>query len=411
TTRTASVDDFGHITAITDPIGSSPADTTTTTTTTFGYDVMGRLNQITQPAGDSVAWLPTTVTFSQVNATEYGLQPGHWKQVECTGPNACASAGAVKVTYFDGQWQPVLSRAYDAANPAATQRFSSKAFDFAGRTTFASYPVGNVVTWSDPLTGVHSAYDGLGRPTASTQDSELGPLTTSYAYLPGFITQVTNPRGYVTGTAYQAFDGPDTSHPSAIVSPEGVTTTLARDVFGKPTAITRSGTWNGSSISATRSYVYDTHQRLCKRIEPETGSSYVGYDAANNPVWTASGIADASLSCNPSVVPVASQTTRTFDARNRVLTVNVPNSTDDLAYAYDNDGALQTLSNGSGASAIVWNYAYDLRRLPTTETLTLDGRTRAIGHAYDAYGHESVLTYPDGLAIATAPNALGQPTQ
>ncbi|MBS0211588.1 MAG: RHS repeat-associated core domain-containing protein, partial [Proteobacteria bacterium] len=158
-------------------------------------------------------------------------------------------------------------------------------------------------------------------------------------------------------------------------------------------------------------FVYDANQRLCKRIEPETGASYTAYDAASNPIWTATGIADASLSCNRSVVPAASQTTRTFDARNRVLTVNVPNSTDDLAYSYYNDGALHTLSTGTGAAAIAWSYAYDLRRLPTIETLSLDGRSRSIGHAYDAYGHEQTLTYPDGLALNTAPNALGQPTQ
>ncbi|MBS0211566.1 MAG: hypothetical protein JSR26_00110, partial [Proteobacteria bacterium] len=232
TTRTATVDDFGHITAITDPIGTSPSDTTTTTTT-FGYDVMGRLNQIVQPAGDSVAWLPTTVTFAPVNAAEYGLQAGHWKQVECTGANACASSGAVKVTYFDGQWQPVLTRTFDAANPTGTQRFATQAFDFAGRPTFASSAVASLSAYNATLAGVHTAYDGLGRPITATQDSELGPLTTRYAYLPGFITQVTNPRGYVTGTAYQVFDAPDTRHPTAIVSPEGVTTTIARDVFGK----------------------------------------------------------------------------------------------------------------------------------------------------------------------------------
>ncbi|MBS0458298.1 MAG: hypothetical protein JSS44_13345, partial [Proteobacteria bacterium] len=44
---------------------------------------------------------------------------------------------------------------------------------------------------------------------------------------------------------------------------------IARDVFGKPLSITRSGTWNGSPISESRRYVYDTHQRLCKRVEPE----------------------------------------------------------------------------------------------------------------------------------------------
>ncbi len=410
TTRTAKVDAFGHITSITDPIGASPADDQKTTTTTFGYDAMGRLNRITPPRGDEVAWKPTTIAFAPVATAEYGLSPGHWKQTVRTG-------NAVSVTYFDGLWQPVLSQTYDAANVSGTQRFATKAFDFAGRTTFASSPVAAVGQYDDALTGVHTAYDGLGRPTTSTQDSELGPLTTHYDYLPGFITQTTNPRNYVTGTAYQVFDAPDTSHPTAIVSPEGVTTTIARDVFGKPLSITRSGTWQGSPISATRSYVYDSQQRLCKRVEPETGASFVAYDAANNVAWTAAGSTltalDTPSQCEADrdAVPASSRTLRSYDARDRVLAVNIPGSSDDLTYRYFNDGALRLLTTGSGANAIVWSYTYDKRRLPLTETLNLDGRSKTIRHAYDAYGHARQLTYPDGLAINTLPNVLGQPTQ
>ena len=410
TTKTATVDDFGHITSITDPIGTTPADTTTTATTSFGYDALGRLNAITPPAGDTVAWSPTAIAFAPVATAEFGLQAGHWKQTVTTG-------NATQVTYLDGLWQPVLTESFDAGNAAATQRFSTKAFDFAGRTTFASSPVASLVHYNDALAGVHTAYDGLGRPTASTQDSELGALTTSYAYLPGFITQVTNPRGFVTGTAYQVFDGPDTSHPTAIVSPEGVTTTIARDVFGKPQAITRSGTWNGSPISETRAFVYDTHQRLCKRIEPETGASFAAYDAAQNVIWTTSGSTLTTVNtpsqceADRASIPLSSQTQRTYDARNRVLAVSQPDGLDNLSYSYFNDGALKTLGSNSGAAFTQWSYTYTKTRLPLTETLTLDSRSSTIGHAYDAYGHEKQLTYPDGLKINTAPNALGQPTQ
>ncbi|MBS0576652.1 MAG: hypothetical protein JSS45_09570 [Proteobacteria bacterium] len=99
-----------------------------------------------------------------------------------------------------------------------------------------------------------------------------------------------------------------------------------------------------------------------------------------------------------------------YDARNRVLSVSEPDGLDNLSYRYFNDGALQTAGSGSGAAFTQWSYTYTKTRLPLTETLTLDSRSSTIAHTYDALGHPSQLTYPDGLTIASAPNALGQPT-
>jgi RHS repeat-associated protein len=390
TSKSAVVDGLGHLTSLTDEMGY---------TTGFGYDTMGRLASITPPTGDSVAWTPTNISFAQINSAEYGLPTGHWKQTITTG-------NATKVNYLDAFWQPVLSQEYDAANQAGTKRFTSKAFDYAGRASFGSYPVASITNYNDTINGVHTTYDGLGRTTASTQDSELGSLTTNYAYLTGFQTQVTNPRGFATTTSFQVFGSPDTSHPSQIVSPLGVTTTISRDVFGKPLTLTRSGTWNGSPISETRSYVYDTNQRLCKRIEPETGASLMDYDAAQNIAWTVTGSTLTTNTCDRASVPTAAKTTRTYDARNRVLTVTIPNSTN-LGYSYFNDGALQTLTSGTNS----WTYTYNKLRKPVTEQLAIDSRSKTITHTYNALAQESQLTYPDGLVVATNPNALGQPTQ
>ena len=388
TSKSAVVDADGHVTALTDEMGY---------TSTFGYDAMGRLSSIAQPTGDSVAWTPTTISFAQIASAEYGLPAGHWKQTISTG-------NATKVNYFDGFWQPVLSQEYDAANIGGTQRFSSKAFDFAGRTTFGSYPLTTIAAYNSVVNGTRTTYDGLGRPTASTQDSELGALTTSYAYLTGFQTRVTNPRNYATTTSYQVFDSPDTSRPISIASPANASTTITRDVFGKPLTLTRSDTALG--ISTTRSYVYDANQRLCKRVEPESGATLMDYDGANNIAWTVTGSALTSLTCDRASVAAASKTVRSYDTLNRPLTVDVPNSSNDLAYGYFNDGALQTLTSG----ASTWTYTYNKRRLPVTEQLSIDARLSTITHGYNPLGQESSLTYPSGLVVATTPNALGQPS-
>jgi YD repeat-containing protein len=63
-------------------------------------------------------------------------------------------------------------------------------------------------------------------------------------------------------------------------------------------------------------------------------------------------------------------------------------------------------SNGS-----TWTYAHNNRRLPIQEKLVYNGQTFIIGWDYDANGHTSQLTYPDGTVVAYNPNALGEATQ
>ncbi len=65
-----------------------------------------------------------------------------------------------------------------------------------------------------------------------------------------------------------AVDNPSESQLSAIEVPAGdglpggMSVSIERDDFGKPTRITRGG----HGVSVTRSYVYDEGQRLCKTV-------------------------------------------------------------------------------------------------------------------------------------------------
>lgn len=58
-------------------------------------------------------------------------------------------------------------------------------------------------------------------------------------------------------------------------------------------------------------------------------------------------------------------------------------------------------------------YTYKQRRLPATETLSQSdpGYAWSITYSYTRDGHLASHTYPGGLSVAYAPNALGQPTQ
>jgi RHS repeat-associated protein len=405
TSVSATVDGYGSITGVTDELGF---------TTSYGHDAMGRVTQITYPAGDTVAWAPTTVSFVPVAAAEYGLPAGHWRQTLSRGNYR-------KETYFDGLWRPVLEREYDNGAITATQRFKGWQYDMDGQVTFAGYPRATATSVASFTEGVTFTYDHLGRPTLVRQHSELGNLDTVYAYLAGFETRVTNPRGQSTATNFQTFAQPDTSAPILIEAPEGQTTTIARDIYSAPTVLNRQGFWSGTSLSVSRQYVYDTHRRLCASVEPETGATVLQYDLASNVTSSAAGIApphansldpctDAQTAANSS----GRRVDRAYDPRNRVTALTFPDGRGNQAWTYTLDGLPSqiTTNNTAGGTTVINGYTYNRRRMLAAETMNQVGwYTWGMGYVYDTIGNLVSQSYPTGLSVAYAPNALGQATQ
>ncbi|MCW0410503.1 RHS repeat protein [Xanthomonas sacchari] len=387
----ASVDDNGWIRSVADQLGN---------VTTYDYDAAGRLTNIAYPSGDNVAWNATALSFSQVNATEYGLAPGHWKQTVSTG-------NARKETYFDALWRPIVALEYDAG-AGATQRFQRFAYDQDGRQIFASY----AGVTDNLTTGKWTTYDALGRIVSVSQDSEQQLLTTLTEYLQGNQTRVTDPRGNQTVTGYQVFDKPDYTAPIWIQHPEGAYTDINRDIFGKPLSIRRHDA-NGT-VSVTRSYVYDGYQQLCKTVEPETGATANGYDAAGNLVWSASGLSlPSSTSCDADAAFASGRRVdRSYDVRNRIKSLSFPDGNGNQAWSYWPDGAVKQITTLNNGIATYNSYAYNKRRLLIAESQgQADGETLAIGYGYNADGHLAAHRYPSGQTVDYAPNALGQPTR
>ena len=230
TIELAEVSNSGQITLHSDPNGYVRQ---------YAYDPMGRPARTDYPAQDAVAWNPETSFFEIINTAEHGLPAGHWRQTLQVGAYR-------KQVFFDAMWRPVVVTEEDTSDPQGTQRWTATRYDAQGRTAFSSYPrnpyLEGAVGYLDPsLRSYAYAYDEIGRPTQTVQSSELGGLVTQYAHLDGFVTRVTNPRGYSTSSHFMALDEPDTSLPVLIDEPEGVTTLIQRDVYGKPLSITRQG--------------------------------------------------------------------------------------------------------------------------------------------------------------------------
>jgi YD repeat-containing protein len=395
TQESAVVHNIGVITSHTNAAG---------TTHNYGYDAMGRLMSITPPGGDAVGYNATTLSFQAVPSAEYGLPAGHWRQTVTTG-------GANTVKYFDGLWRPVLSLTYDAANVAGTSSMVQMRYDADSRKRFASYPQRGITAFDAAVPGTAWQYDALGRVELQTQDSELGPLYTQTAYLDGLLRRVTNPRGFVTTSAFQAFDTPTEDAITAIAAPEGVSVAISRDVFGKPLSITRAG----GAASVTRSYVYDAYHQLCKTIEPESGATVQGYDAAGNLTWRASGQNFPGPGCETTVA--ASQLVSFgYDLRNRLTNTTYGDGSQAITRSYTPDGLLQQIVASDPYNPITWKYHYNNRRLLTREQY--DWRPHEIGE-WDGWnftyfinenGHVATFGDPWGN-IDYTPNALGEPTQ
>ncbi|MHB1059116.1 MAG: hypothetical protein ACYC0F_14655 [Rhodanobacter sp.] len=398
TGETLVVDDFGQIGKITDQAGHA---------TSYSYDPVGRITGISYPTGDEVAWLPKTFAYDFVTSAERGVPANHWRRTTTTG-------SAKAVTYFDAMLRPVLS---DSAIGSAVQASTLTTYDAKGQKVFSAYPSATALIFppdpphpTDPtVKGSTTSYDALGRVTQVAQDSELGTLTSSTAYLSGARQQVTDPKGNVTTTSYQVFDSPSYDAVTKVQAPAGITQTIARDLYGNPLSITQSGLYGATETdSVTKTLTYDSYHRLCRTTEPESGSTVMAYDGANNLAWSAEGLAITGTGCGQDQVAAAAKTSRTYDAMNRVLTLQPPSGTQSTTYTYDALGNLASATSGIS----LWTASHNKRGQLTGETLQLTGQGAwTIGYAHDAYGSLSMIHYPDGEAVDYTPDALGRATK
>lgn len=408
-TQSAVVDANGWITSSVDELGAR---------TCYSYDPMGRLNQIVYPsetqAGvcDSSRWAPVSLSFQAMPTAYLGVPGSHWRLQRQQGNQQLR-------VYYDAMWRPVLEESVDTSMAAGTLTQTVRRYDQAGRPSFVSYPQRGLANVAEVQQGTRTLYDALGRPIRSEQDSEQGPLLTQTQYLDGLRTRVTNPRGAVTVTAHLAWDAPEEAQPISIVQPEGKVVVIDRHPrFGWPLALTQRS--SDGSVQRSRHYIHDGHGQLCKILEPESGATVMGYDPGGNLSWSAAGLDRMAYGALDDCQHTAAWTSgrrssRTYDARQQLLTLSFPDGRGDQSWTYTADSlpASVTVHNSPGQTdTVTTSYAYNKRGLLTSETLHPSGWfTWTLAYGYDALGHLASHTYPTGLVIDYAPNALGQATR
>lgn len=362
----------GTLAIYTDPNGNP---------TGYGYNGVGRVTSIDLPG----SWTDKSITYD-FSGGELGSPAGATRQRLTHGRFE-------KTTYFDALLRPVLIEERDSATGSA--KYVRTTYNQQGLVSFESYPSSSYVA----STGITSTYDALGR---VVQRQASGPVTLeTRSYLSGNRISVTDADGHTTTVTYDASGSPTYDGAVAIASPEGQSTSIARDVFGKVTSVTQYGSWSGGYSSATRIFEYDGAQRICRRTDPEAGSTVWGYDAASRTAWEAKGQSGSGCVAQPS-----GATTYTYDAKGRRTGDDYPGSADDVAYIYDHASNLRHVNNPSAQR----EYTYNSLNLVESERAIVDGVPFDLAFAYSPLGHLSSRTTLS-RTVSYSPDAWGRPTQ
>lgn len=144
-----------------------------------------------------------------------------------------------------------------------------------------------------------------------------------------------------------------------------------------------------------------------QKVRPDVGHTAYGYNTLGEVIWSAPGASGGATACNDSAVVAAQKVSHSYDNLGELRTLSYPDSTQNKVHTLDNQGNLTRVTAGT----VIWNYSYNSKHLPETESLSYDGRTFNLGWAYNNIGHVNSLTYPGGGVVAFNPNALGQARQ
>jgi YD repeat-containing protein len=353
------------------PDGSVQSETVAGRTTTFIYDRLGR-EIFRQPPGSAA--IQTDYAATEVVTTRSG-----------------SGGTSTLVTSLDG-----FGRAVGTRNGENSARINTATtLDSQGRTEFERLPFRD----GDPIAGVKYCYDELGRVVAEILVPAGNSCTLSsnpagsyrrriYDDLADTI-QMVDENGRQTLLKRRGFGHPDDAQLVAVVDPAGKEWAYTYDVFGNLRTV--SGPAGAESV--TRTWTYDTQNRLTSETHPESGTvQYSGYDAAGQ----LTGKTDAN----------ATTFTYAYDDRERLKTVTGGGL--QATFTYEPGTDQRTLVETAGVTT---SYAYDAGGRLSERRDQVDGKSFTVRYAYDLRDNLTELTYPSGRSVRYAYDSLNRITR
>lgn len=396
------VDDNGWITSYTDLNDN-----------TFGYkyDESGRILSIDNPDDDN-EWLDVLFTWSEMDAEGGYLDVKSRTETRCelnANKDGCLDGSFfTRIVSLDGMLRPILTTETDGVNT----RYKVEEWNIFNQNTFSGY----WLTSSPKVEGTTREYDELRREKSI---SRTGMGTVLFDYLHGNKVEVTDAEDNETTTSYVSYGRPEFSQPKLIESPENVTTSFELNIFGNITSIAQAGfDSNGTEISATEYRVYDSQQRLCKVIRPETGTNIFRYNSLGEIRLKAFGVqggentdCEYDSDSGKEVLIVNDNFGDTWTVRYPDFmsdgTTPIEHPAPDVTYTRNNNGKIETLVSGN----VTQEYRYNSLDLITRETLVFENKSFLLEYDFDKLGNLKSTTYPDGDKISLSPNGFGQATR
>jgi RHS repeat-associated protein len=150
--------------------------------------------------------------------------------------------------------------------------------------------------------------------------------------------------------------------------------------------------WSEDANGNRTDYTYDGFDRLSRMTFPQTG---VGAHAANAGDYEEYGY-DNSHNRTSKRLRSAETIGYEYDALNRLRFKDLPGSSGDVTYTYDNFGLNWTAQIAGGAS--ITNIFNGFGRLEST-TSTSSGSSLTLSYLYDEDGNRTRVTWPDGVYV------------
>ena len=339
------------------------------------YDTAGRLTQMTDPNGLQTSYA-------------YDLRG---RLLTVTETPTAGAARVTSMTYDDaGQLQTytlpngtVLTYTYSDAH------YLTSVTDNLGNSISYDYDaMGNLTDedTKDPQNALKQSMDYVVDQNYRLESLTHGPVSTDLTYdLVGNLTQETDGNNAQTQYVYDALNRLDTTTDAL----SGVTDYGYDDHDNITQVIAPNG--------ATTGFAYDQLDNLLSETSPDRGTVTYTYDDAGNRLTQT----DARNITG----------TYAYDALNRPISINYPNTAENVTFAYDHAGSeglgrLRSISDQVGTITLSYNEFGEV----TVDQRQIGSFTYTTSYQYDAAGNVSQIVYPSGRVADYTRNALGQVT-